>query len=244
MIEDKWIDDVKSFVDQLDNNKQLPREENTETPQESEEPHPKSTWEQQAEFTIFFDYKLDKNGKKTWQTRVYNGESGDEPPFPGVEPSPWVNWILEKADLLDVVKLAPAEPEIAGSLETEAAALEETRIEIIEVQTTETDPSFGKPEKYLMAEIHFRVSGDKSKTLTADHTPFFVEILAHNLESKTTSLVSFGEDQLKPKKFNYTNQQEFPMPEVGRYEIHSKVFLLQSDEMIASHKGPIFRVIP
>jgi hypothetical protein len=251
IIENKdWIGQAKKGLDQLDNNGQKPPEEEAEAPQELEESQTQSTWQQHAGFYVFFDFETGKNGEQVWQTRVwqtraYHNESGDEEPFPGVGPDPWVNWILEKAELLDVAEMAPTEPEIAASTEAAAGvALEEARIDILDVQLSETSPSSGIPEKKLMAEVHFQISGIKAETLTTDFTPFYVEVQALNLESKAKNLVASGRGQLEPQKFEYSSRQVFPIPELGRYEIHSRVYLLPSDEMMAPHKGPIFKVVP
>lgn len=247
---DDWIGQAKKGLDQLDNNGQKPPEEEAEAAQELEESQTQSTWQQHAGFYIFFDYEMGKDGEQVWQTRVwqtraYHNESGEEEPFPGVGPSPWVNWIMEKAELLDVAEMASTEPEIASSTEAAVAVpLEEASIDILDVQLSETSPSSGKPEKKLMAEVSFKLSGIKAETLTTDCNPFLVEVQALNLESKAKNLVASGQGQFEPQKFEYSIRQEFPIPELGRYEIHSRVLLLPSDEMIALHKGPIFKVIP
>jgi len=247
---ENWIGQAKNGLGQLDNNEQTPTERETGTHQEPEESHTQSKWQQHAGFYVFFDYETGEDGEQVWQTRVwqtraYHNESGEEETFPGVGPAPWVNWILKKAELLDVADLAPAEPEIAVSREDiEAEAQEEARIDILDVQLSKSSPSSGVPEKKLMAEVRFQISGVKAETITADRIPFQVEVRVLDLESRATNLVATGQSQLEPQKFEYTSPQEFPFPELGRYEIRSRVFLLPSDETIASHKGPIFKVVP
>lgn len=48
-------------------------------------------------FSLFFDVVRDERGEKTWQTRIYHEESGQEVVLPGIESGAWAAWILSHA---------------------------------------------------------------------------------------------------------------------------------------------------
>ena len=61
---------------------------------------PDATWREHAYFTLKFESKMDERGQQEWQTYVYREQNGgEEAKFTGVEPSPWVDWIYEQANL-------------------------------------------------------------------------------------------------------------------------------------------------
>jgi hypothetical protein len=66
---------------------------------------------QQAGFSLFFDVVRDEGGRDVWQTRAYHEESGAEIALPGIEPGPWVAWILAQALSTEGVRQAPADDE-------------------------------------------------------------------------------------------------------------------------------------
>ena len=65
-----------------------------------------------------------------------------------------------------------------------------------------------------------------------------------DVESRASNLVASEPGQLQPELFEYTSQQRFPIPELGRYELHSIVFLLPPHEMMAFYQGPALKVVP
>lgn len=204
-------------------------------------PNP-SPWHQHAGFSVFFDLLRDELGNEAWQTRVYHDESDQETLFSGIETAPWVNWILERAKLPVTTEPTPTETEVSAP--PTPVAPYDARIEILDVQDSEVGPSSGIPEKRLMAEVRFRLSGAEAETLTANRLFFRVEVHTVDLESGTSNLVASGRGQLRPLVFEYASQQTFPMPELGHYELHSIVLLLPPGEIMAYHRGPTFKVIP
>lgn len=59
----------------------------------------KVNWPQHAGFSIFFDCKNNIGNGDEWRARTYHDESGDEGFFEGVAMAPWIDWILERANL-------------------------------------------------------------------------------------------------------------------------------------------------
>jgi hypothetical protein len=236
-----WIGQARDLAQQA-NTERTPPGEETEVAKEPEEAPSPPTWRQQAGFSLFFDYVTDEHGRQRWRTRVYHEESGEAPELPGIETAEWVNWILERAKL--PVAAEPVRPEIEAAAPPAPVASYDARIEILDVQVSEIGPSPGVPEKRLMAEVRFQVSGTDAEALTADCIPFRIEVHTVDLESGASNLVASKQSQLQPQVFEYPSQQTFLVPEAGRHELHSIVLLLPPGEMMASHRGPIIRVVP
>jgi len=203
------------------------------------------SWEPHAAFSVFFEYWEDEQGEKKWQTRVYGeGEKkhGAQKLFPGVESDRWLEWILEQAKLPGAAKPVPAQVEAAAP--PIRGARYDAQAEILDVQLSEVRPSPEGQQKRLRAEVHFRVSGPSASKLTADRIPFRLEMHTVDLESRTSSLIAVEGKQLDPQVLEYTSRQEFPIPELGRYELRTDLLLLLPGEMLAYHQGPTFGVVP
>jgi hypothetical protein len=214
-------------------------------------------WHQHAGFSLFFDAVAADADNPTWQTRLYHDETGDEALLPGIDTAAWVKWILDRAELPDTARTIasalqtppppsaealPSEPATAAlpALATPYAA----QVEILDVQVFEalTTPPAGA-EKRLVAETRFQISGTEAEAMTNDRIPFRVEVHAINLNSGRSNLLSSQQGQLEPQVFEYTLQSDFPVPDFGRYEIHTLVLLLPPGDMMTYCQGPNLSIV-
>jgi hypothetical protein len=213
-------------------------------------------WRQHAGFSLFFDYMLNEQGERTWQTRVwqtriYHDESGEEALFPGVTPDPWVAWILEQAKLRLV-----ADPEAETPLPADPQARYGILERILGAPASET-PLAGAPlqievlaleveqqAKALAISLRFGLSGSRVGALTSAQAAYQVEIHLLDLADDTSHLVSSERGRLQPEKLEYASQQQFPIPEPGRFALQSLVLLLPPGETLLLHTGPTIRVVP
>jgi hypothetical protein len=168
-----------------------------------------------------------------------------------LETAPWVNWVLEQAklpiELTPTVTEVPPEPKPAETEIAAPSAVEtpyDAQLEIIEVQVTEIKPSPDVPDKRLKAAVRFRVAGSEAETVAAKCIPFRIEHHTVDLESGASGLVASEDNELQPRVFEYTSEQSFPIPEVGRYELHTIVLLLPPGEMMTYHRGLTIKVVP
>jgi hypothetical protein len=212
--------------------------------------HRKKEWIEYAGFWVSFDYRIDEHGKQVmdeqgrqiWQTHVYDIKSGAEEPLSGIETAPWVNWVLERAKLP-----GPAEPistEIEEAVRPAPMAAPDVRIDILEVRLLPLGPSFTVPEKRLRAEVDFRVSGTEAETMAPQQVSFWTQFHTVDLESGAVNPVASDQSQLQPKVSKHTSRVEFPIPDLGRYEVHCIVLLLPPVGRTAFHQGPTFEVVP
>jgi hypothetical protein len=105
-------------------------------------------------------------------------------------------------------------------------------------------PTVDGLEKKLKAEVSFQLSGSSAETLASRGTPFRIEGYTVDIESGVSELVASEQSQLEPQVFEYVGQQEFGIPDVGRYEFHSIVLLLPPGKTATYRCGPTIRVVP
>lgn len=210
--------------------------------------------EHDAMFTVSFDITIDDAGERALSTTVYKeSNGGEEIVFQGTDSTPWVNWILERADLPFVTSSAAPENKIPRETRPgEANApmpaipgeLKDFLLEIADVQLSPMSPKLPILETKLRADITIKVSGTDAPRLTMLATAFRTQMYMIKLDDGFPIQVGSYEDQFKPNVFEYSYQFEVVMPAVGRYELHSAVHLLPSGELRAYHEGPVLRVIP
>jgi hypothetical protein len=217
-------------------------------PESEEAPSPEE-WQEHAVFMVFFERRAGEEGQEMWQTRTYRSENdGEVAAFPGVEPSPWVEWILNNAHLPFVVPsptLAerPAAAEEAVTVtEAGAPAAEGFAVTIQNVSVSEVGPTADAPEKGLGAEVQFEVSWPPAVIEPPAH--YRVEIHTVDLESGDTALLASEGGHLESEVHSYHSHQRFPIPEIGRYRLHYVVLLLPPAGAVAFHDGPTLNVRP
>ena len=130
-----------------------------------EEPLPAAQVEEEApdltvRFTVSFSWEPQPDGSRRLCTRVYDERNcGEEVPFYGEDPHPWVAWMLEHAGKVLSGPEAPL-PAFEACAMTETAQTEEPQeaIQILLVDVSELDASPGKPADELVAQIACQLS--------------------------------------------------------------------------------------
>lgn len=206
--------------------------------------------ERDAGFRVSFEIATDGGREPELRTTVCDGMNGNEERvFWGNDPAPWVGWILERAKLPGVLEYAapPAgvtrEP-LTKEAETVPAESCDTQLQIGHVQLSVLESTPDVPERRLQAEISFQLSGTNAGELASKGIPYRIEGYAVDVESGASELVASEQSQLAPQVLEYVERQEFGLPDVGRYQFRSVVFLLPPDEVVAFGQGPTFRVVP
>jgi hypothetical protein len=219
------------------------------------------------EFTVFFDVVTDEEGKFLLYTTVYNPKNaGEEKEFIGNEPSPWVNWMFERANL----PISVEQPEVLSKAEAEAEVFnipEETAVEesavpvksgadipalplepydaqitISDVQLIAITLTTDLVEKRLKFEISFQFAGADAKVLSSNMVPYQISIYSIELSRGTPALVASKDGQLEPNKLEYVDQLEFIEPSAGRYEFHNVVRLPPSGKLMGYFHGPTITI--
>jgi hypothetical protein len=102
-------------------------------------------------FSLFFDVVRDDRGEKTWQTRIYHEESGQEVVLPGIESGAWAAWILSHA-------LPEVEPRAAAGPPPESPSVHTLRIRILGAALTSPAGATGDDEDRSV-EVRVQVNG-------------------------------------------------------------------------------------
>ena len=190
-------------------------------------------WREIADFFFSLGYAIDPDEEEHLRTKAHHSQSDKSVEWDGVATDQLINWMLDQADLPTPDVPAPS-----------VAQPHSTEIEILSAALSQTGPSSGVPEKRLLAETSFRVRGPQAERLTTAKALCRVEVHAVNLKSGASTLVASEASPLRPQVFEYTSQQSFPMPAVGRYELHTIVLLLPPNSAMECHQGPTFRIVP
>jgi hypothetical protein len=219
-------------------NEEKPKKESESKQRRRRRSEPRPSWRQHAGFSLFFDRS--EGRRKEWQTRIYHDESDEEVVLPGADLETSLSWIARRAEVPEKREEAPVATPAARPTEDEHAEID---LEVSDVMLSERVPETSL-EKSLSAELHFNLSGSKARDLAERHTAFRVETYAVDLESGDPKLVASEQGELQEAVFDYTTEQVFPVPNLGRYELHSIVVLLPPEEAMAAHRGPVIEVIP
>jgi hypothetical protein len=238
-----WTRQAREFGE-LDDAAPTPPEKKREpAAKPGEAPSNRDSREHDAVFTVSFDVATDGDRGRVLRTIVCDRANGDqESVFKGNDAAPWVNWMLERAHVPLAVERIAAQDEVFSSpIPVEP---DDTQIEIGDVQLSVIGPTVDDPEKRLKAEVTFQLSGSDAETLASKGIPFRIEGYTVDIESGVSELVASEQSQLEPQVFEYVGQQEFGIPDVGRYEFHSILLLLPPGKTATYHCGPIIRVFP
>lgn len=182
-------------------------------------------WESHAGFTVFFDFTVEDSAQRTWQTRVYHfedylvGQEEVEPQtFVGMNPDPWVGWILSEANL-------------------------PSPLVIDKVDVSEMSLPNGAPNR-MLAQVAFQLAQPADEPAVVGGMSFRVEIYLVNLEDNSSNLVSSELGWSEARRTAYHSRQQFPMPAIGRYRLYVVVLLLPPYSLTAYYEGSIINVVP
>lgn len=197
-------------------------------------------WKNQASFTVYFDYKLDEHGEKIWRTQVCHDQGeGDTPPFKGLNPSLWADFMLKEAGVpskvIAAIKKAETRP-----MATPKQAKADYSIEI-EFHNIDINPWPVAPLTMLEIQATFQICG-KVPTKIKKKDPYRIEF--YIIESGTHEAVQVALEHrpIKPVDDTYEISQTFQMPRPGRYELRTFVFL-PAQGIMASQAGPVFNIV-
>ena len=199
---------------------------------------PREEWLEGADFFVSYGSVVGPDGEKQLQTKAHHSQGDQLKQWDGIATDQLIHWMLQQADLL--AEAAPGRPPVTG---TQTAAYD-AQIEILGVEMSLIGPSSCVPEKRLVADVHFKLAGPEAGRVTSSGIPSRIEVHTVDLESGASNLVASKLTTLQPGVLEYTIQQEFGIPDLGRYELHTIVLLLPPGEIMTFHRGPTLRVVP
>ena len=168
-------------------------------------------------------------------------ECDKEITFVGIEPHLWFNWILQQADLPVDVGSDLIVPETPVSPTTVIPNPAQVSILDVEVEPKSLPDVRNKT---LMTSIQFTVSGVNTETLMAENTPYQILMLIVDQNRGLTKLIASEQGLFQPEQSVYTHRLEFPIPDLGRYELQTIVLIQSQTDLTTIHRGPNISVIP
>jgi hypothetical protein len=239
-----WARQARAFGELENAAPTLADEARMQTAKHNEAPSGRDSREHDAEFAVFFDVAVaDEDQVPVVHTTVTDRTNGaQEQVFQGNDVEPWVNWMLERANLpADVERITAQADASCLPLPKE---LGDARIAIRDVQVSVLQPAADREKKLLQAEVSFCLSGSDAETLALKRITYRIEGYTVDLESGVSELVTSEQSQLEPEVFEYVGQQEFGVPNLGHYEFYSIVLLLPPGTRATYHCGPTIEVVP
>ena len=179
---------------------------------------------------VLFDVRFRRKGHR-WVVKTYDERDGGLREYHGIDPAEWANWILDQ--MRSDPKL-----EFPRTVHWSSAAPE------IEIERLEVEQSLAERFKTLAVEVSFEVSGSGADVLMAAGTPVWIYVQAHDLDSLAWKYVASERAELEPERSAYKKQLEFPILELGRYELHTLVAILPPAGVMAQHRGDAFKIVP
>jgi hypothetical protein len=108
-----WARQAEVFSQPENNPTALPQAETEPVQKPEEAPSSPEPGEHDAVFRVSFDIARDAEDQPTLQTTVYDEKNtGKEEVFQGSDPAPWVNWMLERANLPLALELVLTQAEV------------------------------------------------------------------------------------------------------------------------------------
>jgi hypothetical protein len=196
-------------------------------------------WHQYAGFSLFFDYIAHSATKQEWQTRLYHEETGREALLSGTETAIWADWIDKQASLP-----RPAVEEESGRGETllwrKGANATDFDLQIIEV----TVSASAETEESCDVHIHFVLSGADTIKLTSQRVPYQIELQTLDLAANTINQRLESEiTHLQPAISDYNVRRALPLPNPGRYELQTTIYIHSPAERAACYTGPTLNIV-
>ncbi|MGD9404824.1 MAG: hypothetical protein PVH95_06700, partial [Anaerolineae bacterium] len=175
---------------------------------------------------VLFDVRFRRKGHR-WVVKTYDERDGGLREYHGIDPGEWANWIL------DQMRSDP-ELEFPRTVHWSSAAPE------IEIERLKVEQSLAERFKTLALEVSFEISGSGADMLMAAGTPVWIYVQAHDLASRAWNYVASERLELEPERSAYKERLEFPILELGRYQLHTLVAILPPAGVIAQHQGDAF----
>lgn len=228
-----WIGQAKRLAN-------LPKKANAALPLvvHGKRPSPTDTkpegWRQVAGFSLFFDTIVHDSGEQEWQTRLYHEETYQDTLLASIETAVWADWIVTHAQLPKVESERDVEE---TAVSTPATTLPDVKLHIDNVAVS------GAAGDRIDVNIRLGFIGADAPATSNQPISCLVEFQTIDLISHTVAQHFEAEQsQLQPGTGVFHLQKSLPIPDAGRYELFTVVYVQSPLEMLACHTGPTLKV--
>ncbi len=198
-------------------------------------------WKQYASFALSFETTTDASGATTWRTRLYDAKTGETATIAEVTSGVWSRWVIEHAQIpADVIE--QHEPDVHPAPD-ELLGVSNSQIDILDVTVSKQEGAPGQSADRLVAEAQFRLASDQIGDAQIERLPCLIEMHAVAVDGGASRLLASAREQLRQEGEIFVSRQEFPIPDIGRYELHTLIVALPPYDMMAFYEGPIINVV-
>jgi hypothetical protein len=171
------------------------------------------------------------------RTRVDHVQTGARGMWSGWNERSLLDFMVARALLAPISRVRQQQPlTAADSGLAGALAVKVDRLSITLVRSgLEVERHVGAR---LQGQVRFAVVGAKASQVSADQTPYAVQILACELTSGKTVMLATTQQRLRPQVLDYMAVVEFVLPDAGRFHLQV-VVLLSEAEALGVTLGPV-----
>jgi hypothetical protein len=250
---DDWIGQAKNLGDQAQpdpmGSEKPPEKGSAYHPQEAEKANTdakRETWKEVADFFVSFGYTAGPDGEERLQTRVHHSQAGHFNQWEGIATKELVGWMLDQANLAGEAssEMEAAQPAKRVTSQPEAESASFLELSYPRVSEAEPAGSSQMQATHLHLESSLTVSGSRVDRLCEDRRPYWVEVHLVDTDTNRSERVASYKAQLSPGEQVYAIQQDFPIPQAGRYQLYLVASLLAKEGSVVYLQGPVVRVKP
>jgi hypothetical protein len=207
--------------------------------------------EKGAERRVSFVVRLtvDERGQPK-RTEVEHSQSGKKETFPSLDIERMADFMKECITPLAV--LIPGSPAdlIPAKAEAETAeskkpgtTLTVSSVQVFRPEVTGVPASFLDQGEACVVQIHFQLEGLEASSITADETPFEVQIYSWEVARGGSSLLKSYRANLVKDLLEYSAQIQIPRLPTGLHRLFTQVALDEPFKMISYFEGPVIKVL-
>ena len=203
-------------------------------------------WQEHAYFTLIFEQLEHKpeDGQSEWQIIGHRQQNGGKDFRAEGINSDWIDWIWEHANLPpDLTPLANNEPMIKPNTSVAPASIEaQTQRKEFHLLVNSLDLAADDNER-VNVTLKATISGSLDEEKTSSSLQAQIVLLLVNEKNYQSTQAVFDQKKIKIGTKKFTSRHYFPLPHLGRYQVHCLVYFPAISGLAAHHRGPILNVV-
>jgi hypothetical protein len=214
---------------------------------------PRRDWREIADFFVSFGYQVDPSGAAHLATRIHHYQTDDLKLWDGIAAGELLTWMRDQAGLYDQEEPGWREegPQLLFEGPAEWASMELQTEEPIQLEfsnlwvseVTMPTPIRGAAHPgYLRVEGKLSLAGPARERYFGEQLEYTIDIYLVDTKTNGTMLAGSQTARLDPGQLQSHVEQDFPIPEEGRYQLYLIASLLTPAETAAQVQGPIILV--